>query len=169
MPTEDYPIEDIEDFEASPAHTIGDEEFGGPPAFEAKIRLIRSRPYILKLWVDATWREQKKDWTTFRINEKSLLRDLTAENELGKDEGKKWRFVDFDQYNLTIDSQTIPGVDQGLQKIYPNSGGSDDSGLVRELWVEGDSHSVGIFSGTDHPKIRIVFNPIKVGISDEGS
>lgn len=162
MATQEYPIDVIPDFENSPGHSSGDEEFGGPPAFDATIRLVRKPSYVLSVLVNATWREQKRDWTTFKISQPVEIANLV--NEFGEDEAKKWNFVNYQRYFLRINPVTIPGVDQGLQLIYENQ---DGSALVSAVYVEGDSHSGGLLSGTDHPKIRIVFNPIMVGISDE--
>jgi len=147
--TIDFVPEDLSDY---PVHTSGDDDFWGPPQFSARVWL-ENRDRVIRLNVDAVWREPKADFTTFKLRTSRVLYDIR------KSKGPMWTFARFDdQYDISTGDVLIPGTGLGLQEVY-----SSDAGLVSSLRVVGDSYG-GWFGGADHPQLEITFNRVRFDV-----
>lgn len=137
-----------------PVHTGGDQDFWGPPVFSARI-WVENVNRVVRLNMEAIWREQKPDFTTFKSRTTRVLYDIRRKKGAG------WKFAQFDEaYDLFIDDVTIPGSGGGLQNVY-----ASQEGLINRIQVVGDSWG-GPFGGPDHPYIEVVFNRIRFEVSN---
>jgi hypothetical protein len=135
-----------------PVHTGGDQDFWGPPVFAARIWLEQTNQ-VVRLNMEAYWREPKPDFTTFKSRTTRILYDIR------RAKGPGWVFDKFDdRYDLHVQELTIPGTNKGLQEIY-----TSNEGLVSSVKVVGDSWG-GPFGGPDRPYVEVTFNRVRFDV-----
>lgn len=154
MPRQDL---DVVPFQIAgrPVLTNGDLEFWGPPNFQARFWL-ENRAEVIILRAQLRWEEPKADFTTFVLDTERVIFDIRS--QVGGD----WYFIAFrEQYDLSVPPQQIPGLDQGLQRVYQSN-----QGMVSEIRAEGDSHG-GLFGGPDRPRVQVDFNRVYFTASND--
>ena len=127
---------------------LGDKDLWGEPFFSVKVSLVNQKDEATNvLWiavqVEATWREQNPDYTTYKIFETPRVQELPPGLQLGELG---------EQYIVDTPERQINGTNEGLVNVY--DGDAEGNLLVKTIQADGDKKG-----RLDNPHLVVSFRP----------
>lgn len=119
------------DIDRDGGHSEGDQDFWGSPLFRISVYpKVETDEATGQTWlavnVDANWREQNPDHTTYKVANSERLVRLNSDQQLGE----------VGNYQVILSERKIEGTNQGLFLFY--DGERTGNKLVDKIYVEGD-------------------------------
>jgi hypothetical protein len=143
------------DIDRDGEHSEGDKDFWGSPLFRISVYpKVEKDEATGQTWlvvkIDANWREQNPDHTTYKVAQSEQLVRLNSDQQLGE----------VGNYQVILSEREIRGTNQRLVLVY--DGERTGNKLVHKIQVEGDKKGQ-----VDTPKLVVLFNKnVKIPMAD---